>query len=106
MKRFLHDELKTKLTELDEVRIVAKREINDLEYFRKRIAQLQDDKDSLLEFFAQMAPEALAALTPEERHGFYGILRLRVLKHPDGTLEASGAFGAGASVCKTDTTSL
>ena len=98
------DELKTKLTELDEVRLVARREIDTLEYVKNHIAHLQSDKQSLLESFAQMAPEALAALTPEERHRFYGLLRLRVLKHQDGTLEASGAFGAGASVCKASIT--
>src|ERR671933_276103 len=33
------------------------------------------------------------ALTPEERHSVYKMLRLEVLVHPDETLEVSGAFG-------------
>ena len=44
-----------------------------------------------------MAPEALASLTPEERHRAYGMLRLKVTAHSDGTLEADGMLAGGVS---------
>ena len=34
-----------------------------------------------------------AALTPEEGHQVYKMLRFRVSAHQDGTLEVSGVFG-------------
>lgn len=41
-------------------------------------------------------PEALGALTAEERHAVYGRLRLGVVSRPDGSFEVSGAFDGRA----------
>jgi hypothetical protein len=48
------------------------------------------DRDALLESYAEMTPEALDALTPEERRQVYGMLRLRVEVAADGTMKAQG----------------
>jgi len=40
-----------------------------------------------------MAPEALDALTPEERHQLYQLLRLRVMADVDRNLTAEGMLG-------------
>jgi hypothetical protein len=45
-----------------------------------------------------MATEALDSLTPEERHEFYEILRLKVVAHLDGAPEIQLPFRPGA-VC-------
>jgi len=39
-----------------------------------------------------MVPEALDDLTPEERHGVYKMMRLKVLISTDGSLEITGVF--------------
>jgi hypothetical protein len=43
-------------------------------------------------------PEALDALTAEERHRIYKMLRLEVLAHPDTSLEVSGALVGAAKL--------
>jgi hypothetical protein len=60
---------------------------------------LERDKDALLESYAQMAPEALDSLMPEERHHVYGMLGVQALIKMDGTLEVSGTFGEGDALC-------
>ncbi len=52
-----------------------------------------------------MAPEALDSLTPEKRHHFYKMLRLRVVVQPDSTIQVSGAFTNVQSVCTLETIS-
>jgi hypothetical protein len=48
------------------------------------------DRDALLESYAEMTPEALDALTPEERRQVYGMLRLKIEVAADGTMKAQG----------------
>jgi hypothetical protein len=66
---------------------------------------LERDKDRLLESYAARAPEALAALDPEERRTVYSMLRLRVEALPDRSLRIRGAFGEENLVCHNDATS-
>ena len=87
------EELGAALQELDESRKTAERELAAIKGRRERIEQLERDKDTLLQQYAEVAPEAMDALTPEERHSVYKMLRLEVLVHPNETLEVSGAFG-------------
>lgn len=93
------DELRAKLAELEETRQTAERELETLKHRQRHLEELERDKDAVLETYARMAPEALNALTPEERHQFYKMLRLRVSAYPDSSLEVSGAFGEGVDVC-------
>jgi site-specific DNA recombinase len=89
------NELRTKLAGLDETRQLAQRELDFLEERHERLRGLERDKHTLLEHYAGMVPEVLDALTPEERHHIYKMLRLRIVVYPDGTLEVSGTFGDG-----------
>jgi hypothetical protein len=59
----------------------------------------------LLDNLTNIAPEALEVLAPEERHQFYGMLRLKVITNPDGSLEVNGAFSDGFDLCKNETPS-
>ena len=52
----------------------------------------QLDKDAAPDSYAKMALEALSF---EERHQLYRILRLQVVAHPDRSLEVSGALVLG-----------
>ena len=54
---------------------------------------LAQDRDLVLESSAALAPEALDALSPEERRKVYVILNLIVEPLADGSLKISGAFG-------------
>ena len=86
------EELRAKLAALEETRTTAERELAALRDRQEIIEQLERDRDTLLEHYATMMPEALAELTPEERHQVYKMLRLEVYVHPDGDLEILGVL--------------
>ncbi len=99
------DELRAKLAGLEEARTTAERELEALRSRREKLEAMEQDKEAVLETYARMAPEALDSLTPEERHQFYKMLRLRVVVQPDDAIELSGAFTDGQGVCTLETTS-
>ena len=68
-----------------------------------RLGCLEQDKSALQEYYAEMTPDALESLTPEERHRVYGMLGLGATIKMDGTLELSGTFDEGASLCGLET---
>lgn len=88
-----YDELRTKLASLEETRKAAEYELVALKDHREHIAELERDKEAVLEHYSAIAPEALDLLAPEECRHLYGLLRLKALQHPDGTteVELSGA---------------
>ena len=91
-------ELDQALAELEETRAIAQRELAALQNRQEAIAKLERDKESLLEHYAAIAPEALDSLAPEERHQLYRMLRLNVVVRLDANLEVSGVFGEGLLV--------
>ncbi|MDQ3999527.1 MAG: recombinase family protein [Actinomycetota bacterium] len=94
------DELKEKLNAIEESRKVAERELSRFKDLRAEISNLEKDKEALIESYANLVPEALDSLTPDERQQVYRMLRLRVMAHPDGTLEASGVPASDVSKSK------
>ena len=94
------DELRARLVEINGTCRVAERELEVLRNREERITELAADRNALLGSLTEIAPTALASLTPEERHQVYEILKLRVVAHPDEALEVSGAFGDGHAVCE------
>ena len=87
------DELKDKLEHLKVMRDTAERELASVEDKRERLEAMERDRDMILESYAAIAPEALDALSPEERRKVYVILNLTVESLADGSLKMSGAFG-------------
>jgi site-specific DNA recombinase len=87
------DELGTRLEELENTRKAAVRELETLQSRWERIKELEQDKDTLLESYAAMVPEALDALSTEERRQVYKMLRLKVVARGVETFEVSGALG-------------
>jgi site-specific DNA recombinase len=87
------EELREKLSSLEETRSVAQVEIDALRSRQAHIEQLQNDANTILERYVGLVPEALDALTSEERHRVYKMLRLKVLMHADGSAEITGVFG-------------
>jgi hypothetical protein len=97
------EELREKLSALEEVRKTAKRELEAILSREVRLEALERDKDALLEYYAEMTPDALDSLTPEERHRVYGMLGLGATITMDGTLEVSGTFDEGTPLCGLET---
>ncbi len=93
------DELRAKLTALEETRKAAQRELEALNRRREKIEELKRDRDSLLDSLVAIAPDALDALTPEERLNIYKMLGLGVVMRPEGGIEASGTFVNDLTVC-------
>jgi DNA repair exonuclease SbcCD ATPase subunit len=96
------DELRTRLLELDERRTTAEQELKAVQSRKKHLDELEHDRDVLLDNLTNIAPEALEALVPEERHQFYTMLRLKVSTNLDGSLEVNGTFSDGFSNCKNE----
>jgi hypothetical protein len=86
------DDLKTRLAELEEERKLASPRDKS-----ERIEELERDAKAVLEDRARVAPEALVNLTPEQRHQFYELLRLKVIAPADGVLEIQLPFRRGAA---------
>ena len=87
------EELVEALTELEETRATAERELRTISARRETLEKLERDKEALLEHYARMTPAALDGLEPEERHQVYKMLRLTVEVCADGSLEVSGVLG-------------
>jgi flagellar motility protein MotE (MotC chaperone) len=86
------DELRSKLSALEETRDAARRELIALKERRERVEHLEQDATALLEHYASMVPDALDGLTSEERHRVYKMMRLNVSMYADGLAEVTGAF--------------
>ena len=84
------EELRTRLAALEDTRKTAEQELRALQRRTEHLAQLERDRDSLLESYADLMPEAIDALGPEERHRAYRIMGLQVRLAPEGSLELSG----------------
>ena len=101
------EELAAALSELDEVRETAKRELEAARARGEALKRLKHDRDALMESYACMVRESLENLAPEERHRIYKLLRLGVRFRPDWPLEITGVFSEvreeaemGSSTCK------
>jgi hypothetical protein len=70
-----------------------------------RLQAMERDRDLILESYATFAPEALEALSPEERRKVYVILNLTVEAFADGSLKTSCAFGEETPVWEDGRTS-
>src|SRR5215217_3507319 len=86
------EELAAALSELDEVRETAERELETARARGEALRRLEHDRDALKESYADMVGGALDDLAPEERHRIYKLLRLGVRFRPDWPLEITGVF--------------
>jgi site-specific DNA recombinase len=99
------EELGTRLDELEDVRRSAETELAKLRTTQEEIEALEADADALLASYEQATPERLDALEAEERHRIYRLMRLEVLAHLDGSLEAQGDLPLDISKFSTTNTS-
>ena len=96
--RMTDEELDEALSELDDTRKTAERELEAIRGRKEVLEQLERDRDALLEHYARMVPEALDALAPEERRQVYGMLRLKVEVAADGAMEICGILSENLCV--------
>ena len=85
-------ELGAKLRELEPTRRVAQAELEHLLARKERVEELEQDRDILLESYAQMVPDALNDLSGEERNRLYGMLRLEATPAPEGFWRSVALF--------------
>ena len=86
------EELTAALSELDEVRETAERELESARAREEALDRLKRDKDTLMESYAGIVRETLEDLAPEKRYRIYKLLRLGVRFRPDWPLEITGVF--------------
>lgn len=84
------EELRTRLVALEETRQTAEQELHALKRRTEHVAELERDRDSLLDSYAGMVPEALDALTSEERRQVYRMIGLQAHLGVDGAIEITG----------------
>ena len=70
-----------------------RRELAAVASGKESLEAFERDKERVLESYATFAPEALAALDPEERRTVYSMLGLCVEALPDKSLRVRSAFG-------------
>jgi hypothetical protein len=69
-------ELGAKLKELEATRRLAQAELEHLLAHKERVEELEQDRDVLLDSYAESVPEGLDGLSGGERNRLYGMLRL------------------------------
>jgi len=94
------DELGARLEKLENTRKIAMQELEAIRNRREGVAELERDRDALLEVYAGSSPNALEDFEAEERNRIYRMLRLEVFAGADGSLTVGGI--PGATVLKTD----
>ena len=93
------DELRIRLSELDNTCSMAERELKALQDHTERMVGLETDREALLDSLVGIAPDTLDSLASEERHHLYKMLKLKVVVRQDGALDVSGAFGESLAMC-------
>jgi site-specific DNA recombinase len=94
------EELGAKLTEIDDSRRTAQRELAAIKGHRRRVEDLEADRDALLRSMTETLPEDLERLSGEERNQVYVMLRLEVAITPEG-LAISGVFRTSETLSRT-----
>src|SRR5215217_797160 len=91
-------ELRTRLSALEETCNTAERELHALRHRTERLKCLERDRDSLLESYVGLVPEAIDALGAEERHRVYRMIGMKAYLTTDGSFELSGGVMNFASL--------
>ena len=99
------EELGTRLAELEDVRRSAESELAKLRTTQEEIEAMEADADALLASYERLTPEKLDTLEAEEHHRIYRLMRLEVLAHLDGSLEAKGDVPLDVSIFSITNTS-
>jgi hypothetical protein len=83
-------QLAARLSELEDGRRGAERELTRIRNARTEIETFEADAAALLAYYERVTPEHIDALSPEQRHHVYRTIRLEALAHPYGLIEVTG----------------
>jgi site-specific DNA recombinase len=86
------EDLSERLAELEDEKATAERELAALRGRVDRVRELERDRDTGLEGLIGDASEALDSMSPEQRHRFYKMLRVKVHIDAKDSLEITGVF--------------
>jgi site-specific DNA recombinase len=84
------EELRARLVALEDKRTTAEQELRALQRRTEHLAQLERDRDGLLENYAGLMPEAIDALGSQERYRVYRMIGMEAHLAADGSFELSG----------------
>jgi hypothetical protein len=84
------EELRARLTALEDKRKTAEQELRALQRRTEHLAQLERDRDGLLENYAGLMPEAIDALGSQERYRVYRMIGMEAHLASDGSFDLSG----------------
>ena len=84
------EELRVQLAALDDTLKTAEQVLRTLDHRAEHLAQLERDRDNLLESYAGLMPRAINALGSQERHRVYRMIGMEVHLAADGSCELSG----------------
>jgi hypothetical protein len=84
------DELRAWLAAIEDTLKTAERELHVLQCRTTHLAQLERDREGLLESYAELMPEAIDALGSEASRQTYRMIGLEAHLAPDGSFEISG----------------
>ncbi len=98
------EELRAKLAGLEETRKAAEDEIRHLRGRLARVEELEGNRDALLGTYANLIPEQLRELGPEERRQIYAMLRLRIEVDLSGDMAITGVIRAERILCESGPT--
>jgi hypothetical protein len=87
------DRYESRVSQIKRSRRTIEDELGRINDRAAHIERLKHDRDALLSHYSRIVPEQLEALEPDERNRVYKMLRLTVLAHEDGKLEASWTLG-------------
>ncbi|MDQ5819471.1 MAG: hypothetical protein M3334_14030, partial [Actinomycetota bacterium] len=79
-------------------------ELAKLRDAQEEMEALEHDAETLLASYEEVTPGYLDSLDPKEHHHIYRLMRLEVLMHPDGSLEATGDIPLDVSNLSTTST--
>jgi hypothetical protein len=89
-KRVRYQEMAAEgLIDFEDLRTQPSKSYGPRSVAQSTLAKLERDRDSLLESYADLMPEAIDALGSEERHRAYRIIGLEVYLAPNGSFELS-----------------
>jgi hypothetical protein len=84
------DELRVKLTGLEEAKALAERELANIRGRAEQLKVLERERDETMASLESMTRERLDRTTPERRHRLYGALGIRVEADAERSITVSG----------------
>jgi site-specific DNA recombinase len=99
------EELRARLTELDGVLRTAEAELENLRRREERIGALERSGEELLGTYAELVPEELEDVAPEERRHLYLLLQIEVWVPKEGEITIRLPFSPDGEFCRRETAS-